>query len=298
MVTGEKRKLQTSWARALLGACWNRSPKISKKTAIGSFVSFSHPCSSVCIRGPIGFHHSASLRASRSLQHLIRVSLVLPLLASNAILKRFPSLGARHAAAGFDGPGDLARDSGRQLHKLAERPFESEAVLVLAARWIWPESGNVSPILNFNCFRAPLLWRSVALRRNPPLDVPAIVGRVLWFETHFHHFAQQLAAVIAVFPFPANPVQPRPPPNRAVIRLAEAIAAARESKFPRDLRRRIVSFSNNSDHGVSSTGFSLCSFGVLSRWEPHRLKPVLLGINQAIITMLSDPGPQFHFGLE
>jgi len=119
--------------------------------------------------------------------------------------------------------------------------------------------------------------------------VPAIVGHVFWFEAHFHHFAQQLAALIAVFPFPANPVQPRPSPHSAVIRLPEAIASARQRKFSRDIGRRFVRFSNNSDHGMSSTGFSLRSFGVLSRWEPHRLKPVLLGINQAIITMLSDP---------
>jgi len=145
MVTGEKRKLQTSWARALLGACWNRSPKISKKTAIGSFVSFSHPCSSVCIRGPIGFHHSASLRASRSLQHLIRVSLVLPLLASNAILKRFPSLGARHAAAASMARATWRATAGVNCTKLAARPFEREAVLVFSARWIWPESGMFLP---------------------------------------------------------------------------------------------------------------------------------------------------------
>ena len=176
----------------------------------------------------------------QSAQYRVRIRVILPLLASPAILERFPSLDAGHATAGFDGSSDLARDGRRQLHKLAARPFEREAVLIFSARWIWPQRGNASSILNFICFRAPLVRRSIALWRKPPLDVPAIVRHVLWFKTQLDHFAQQLAVGVAVFPFPANPVQPRPSPHRAVIRLAQPVVPACQRKLARHGSRRSI----------------------------------------------------------
>jgi hypothetical protein len=192
------------------------------------------------------FFTSHESRVTR--QHSVRVIVILSLLPLRAILESFPSRAVGQTAAGFDGSRNLARNAGRQLHELAARPFQREAVLVITARWIRPERGNTSSVLDFDSFRAPLLRRSVALRRKPPLDVPAIVWRVLRFKTKFDHFAQQLTLGVAVFPFPANPVQPRPSPYRAVIRPAKPVVPACQSKFPRDLRWRFVHFSNYADH--------------------------------------------------
>jgi hypothetical protein len=190
------------------------------------------------------------LLTNSSLQHRIRVRVIRTLLAPRAFIERFFSLGMMQRAARFDRSRNIPRDSRSQLHKLPARTFQREAVLIFSARWIRPECGNASSIFDFNRLRMPLFRRPVIFRRQPSLNMPAIVRHILRLETHFNNFAQQLSASIPVFPFPANPVQPRPSPHRAVVRLAKSIAPARKQKFLRDLGRRLMRFSKDLDQGI------------------------------------------------
>ena len=209
-------------------------------------------------------HQSPVTSHSPSLQHRIRVRVIRPFLSSRAFIERFFSRGVMQCAARFDRPRNVPRDTRSQLHKLSARAFQREAVLVFSARGIRPQRRNASPIFDFNCLRMPLFRRSIILRRQPSFDVPAIVRHVLWLQTHFDHFAQQLPARVPVFPFSANPVQPRPSPHRPVIRLAKSIASPGKKKFPRDLRRRLVRFSKNLNHGSANEATKAVKLGSLS----------------------------------
>jgi hypothetical protein len=153
------------------------------------------------------------------------------------------------AAAEFDRSRDVPRHRRCQLHKLAARPLQREAMLVIPARRIRPQCSHIAPVHDLQRLRAPLFGRAVALRRHPPFDVPAIMRRILRLAPHLDHFAQERPrSGIAVFPLPANPVQPRPAPHRAVVWLAVRIAAASERQLARHVRGRVMRFAQNVNH--------------------------------------------------
>src|SRR6266404_8030184 len=142
----------------------------------------------------------------------------------------------------FDCAGDVLGDCRRELYEFAARALEREAMLVFAARGIRAERRNAAAALDFERLRPPGARRAV--RFGPLLDVPAIHRRIFRLLAQFDGFAKQRARRgIALLEFSANPRQPVPSPNRAIVRLAETIDASGQLETPRDRLRRIVRFA-------------------------------------------------------
>src|SRR5713226_278371 len=121
-------------------------------------------------------------------------------------------------------------------------------MLVFAARWIGSERGNADAVLAFDGLGVPGAGRAVRFRRQPPLDVPAIDGGILWFHTQFDSLAQQGAMLVAVLEFSAYPSEAIPTPCGAVIWFAEAVRSARAGETMRHCLRRVVRFAEHANH--------------------------------------------------
>src|ERR1700730_15563444 len=144
----------------------------------------------------------------------------------------------------FDCAGDVLRDRRRELHEFAAGAFKREAMLVFAARWVWPKRRNAAPALDFDRLRPPGSWRAVRFRRQPLLNRPAIHGGIFRFLAQLDDFAKQRAGSgIVLLEFAANPCQAVPSPNRAIVRLAEAVDAAGQLETMRDAFRSVVRFA-------------------------------------------------------
>src|SRR6266568_9528662 len=100
-------------------------------------------------------------------------------------------------------------------------------MFVFAARRIRAERGYADAAFPLDRLRVPRQRRAVRFRRHPALDVPAVYGRILRLLAQLDDFAEQRSCRgIALLEFSADPGEAIPAPHRAVIRLAEAIAAA------------------------------------------------------------------------
>src|ERR1700730_10541933 len=91
----------------------------------------------------------------------------------------------------FDCAGDVLRDRRRELHEFAAGAFKREAMLVFAARWVWPKRRNAAPALAFDRLRPPGSWRAVRFRRQPLLNMPAIHGGIFWVLAQLRHLREQ-----------------------------------------------------------------------------------------------------------
>src|SRR2546425_7507193 len=121
-------------------------------------------------------------------------------------------------------------------------------MLVLSARRILAERGYADAVCALDCLRVPCVRRAVRFRRHPALDVPAVYGRVLRLLAQLDNFAQEGSRRgIALVEFSADPCQAIPAPHRAVVRLAEAIAAARSFETLRDAFRCFMCLAQNDD---------------------------------------------------
>ena len=148
----------------------------------------------------------------------------------------------------LDGQRDVLGDCGSELHEFAVRTFQSEAMLVFAARGVRPERGDAAAVRGFNRLRPPLFRRAVNFRRKPFFDVPAIHGRIFRFLPQLDDFAKQRARCgIAVLKFPADPGQAIPAPDGAIVRFADWVAATGQFETISDRVGRIVRFAENRD---------------------------------------------------
>src|SRR5690242_13810964 len=108
-----------------------------------------------------GFHesqitpHTSQVTSRQLRQHCFRVGLILALLAPRTFLERFPAPGVVQSAASLNGARNVPRHRRRQLHELAARPLQREAMLVISARRIRSQRGNASSIGYLHRFRAP-----------------------------------------------------------------------------------------------------------------------------------------------
>src|SRR5258708_14803903 len=156
-------------------------------------------------------------------------------------------------ARAFDCGVDVLGDCRRELYEFAARALEREAMLVFAARGIRAERRNAAAALDFERLRPPGARRAVRFGRHPLLDVPAIHRRIFRLLAQFDDFAKQRARRgIALLEFSANPRQPLPSPNRAIVRLAKTIDTAGQLETMRDACRSVVRFAQNRNHGGTS----------------------------------------------
>src|SRR6266436_4715375 len=121
-------------------------------------------------------------------------------------------------------------------------------MLVLSARWIWSKRWNADAVFPLDRLRIPRARRAVRFRRHPALDMPAVDGRIFWLLAQLDNFAQEGSRRgIARLEFSADPRQAIPAPHRAVIRFAEAVAAARSIETLRDIFRCLMRLAQNDD---------------------------------------------------
>src|SRR5260370_41664378 len=146
-------------------------------------------------------------------------------------------------AGPFDWAGDVRGDCRRELYEFAARALEREAMLVFAARGIRAERRNAAAALDFERLRPPGARRAVRFGRHPLLDVPAIHRRIFRLLAQFDDFAKQRARRrVALLEFSANPRQPVPSPDRAIVRLAETIDTPGELQPMRGACRSLLRF--------------------------------------------------------
>src|SRR5260370_17723536 len=133
-------------------------------------------------------------------------------------------------------------------------------MLVLSARRIRAERGDADAVFPLDGLRVPRARRRVHFRRHPALDMPAVEGRIFGLLAQLGNFGQEGSRCgIALLEFSADPRQAIPAPYSAVIRLAEAIAAARSFETLSDAFRRLIRFAYNSNHfacGENSSVFT------------------------------------------
>jgi hypothetical protein len=142
--------------------------------------------------------------------------------------------------------------------KLSARAFEREAMLVIPPRRVRPQRRDSHSIFDFGCLRKPLLRRAVRLRWQPPLDVPAILGKIFRDAPQLHRFANGISVRVTVRPPPADPRQPRPAPHHAKVRLAITVYPACARSPFLHASRRLMRFSCDSNQGTE-TRCLLCS---------------------------------------
>lgn len=104
--------------------------------------------------------------------------------------------------------------------------IQREAVLIFTTRGVRPQRRDANSVLHFRRLRIPGLRRAVEFRRNPPFDVPAIRGNVLWNAAKFDRLANHASIGITVGPAPTNPSKSRSAPHHTEIWFAESVRAA------------------------------------------------------------------------
>ena len=104
-----------------------------------------------------------------------------------------------------------------------------------------PSAGMLMPFSRFDRLCIPRARRAVRFRRDPPFDVPAIDRWIFRFLAQLDDFAEQRPGRgIVLLEFAADPREPIPSPDGAIIRLAESVDTAGEFEAPRDIFRRLV----------------------------------------------------------
>src|ERR1700737_3993748 len=123
----------------------------------------------------------------------------------------------------FDGARDVLGHGCRELHEFTARALEREAMLVIAARGIRPERRDAAAALDLYGLCPPGWRRAVCFRRQPLLNVPAIHRWIFRLLPQLDDFAKQRTrGGIVLLEFSANPRQPIPAPDGAIVRLAKA----------------------------------------------------------------------------
>lgn len=129
----------------------------------------------------------------------------------------------RLAASPFHAADDPIASGGRERDELSARAAERKAMLVISPRRIRAEGRQREPTFHLRRLCAPRLRRAIRFRREPALDMPALVRKIFGNAPQFHAFSDHVAVRIAIGPAATDPGQPRASPYHAKIRFTEAI---------------------------------------------------------------------------